>query len=173
MFMNLKDWKQAVRTPPAYRVGNSTLRIQTQFVAIITLVGFLTLIVIYRSTDREKVQKVVGYGIHDLDKVKIDYAKSGGRSNDLTVYDSNYNSTYPLTRPVKVHDALQFRIALVTDLDHSSSSKLESNTWVSYMMKGYLMWTPASYGVSITWDKPTMTTLKTTYGHSGRGILLY
>ncbi|KAL1116325.1 hypothetical protein AAG570_005820 [Ranatra chinensis] len=61
---------------------------------------------------------------------------------------------------------------MVTDLDHSSRSKFESNTWLSYFLTGYLIWTPASSTVAITWDKAGTTTLKTTYGHSGRGMEL-
>jgi len=45
--MSLREWRQAIRTPTTYRVGNSTLRIQTQFVSLVAFIGLVVLLIVY------------------------------------------------------------------------------------------------------------------------------
>lgn len=167
MIMSLRDWRQALRTPPAYRVGSSTLRIQTQFVSIIALLGLLILLVLY-TTSPKRTQKIVSYGLGgDHLRTRINF--NGIPSTHM--FDL-YNSTYPFTSPITTPSGIRYRIAIISDLDTNSKSKFESNTWISYFQKGTLIWNPVSSNVIITWDRTDPIELKSSFGQNGRGMEL-
>lgn len=173
IIMSLRDWRQALRTPPAYRVGNSTLRIQTQFVIVIAVLGLIVLLVLHTISSKE-TQKIVSYGLdgesyRDSVKSRINHL-NGVASSVLN--EGYYNATYPLTPPITTPGGIKYRIGMISDLDTDSKSKLESNTWISYFMKGFLIWNPISNTVTITWDRTDPVQLKTTFGQNGRGMEL-
>lgn len=158
MFMSL-DWRQAIRTPPSYRVGNSMFRLQSHFFTILGVIFVFILFIYFNITGQNR------YAFRSRD-----FDKENGISNGFSY--SSYNNTYPLTKPVSIHDKVRYRIGLITDLDHASRSKDASNTWESHYLQGYLMWNPITMSVSITWDDGNPRRLKSTYGHNGRGMEL-
>lgn len=83
---SMKDWRNALRTPPAYRVVNRTLRSQTKFVSIIALSGLLVLLILYVFPKRSNVEI---------------YEKE---------YYRNYNHSYPLSSPIITSNMHTFRI---------------------------------------------------------------
>ncbi|KAG8242986.1 soluble calcium-activated nucleotidase 1 [Homalodisca vitripennis] len=174
MIMSLKDWRQALRTPPTYRVGNSTLRIQTTFVTIIALLGLFILLILY--TTSKKNPKIVGYGLGSNDIYRNHYfPQPHERLERITRYDSvdeYYNATYPLTPPINTPSGVKYRIGIISDLDTNSKSKLESNTWISYFKTGHLMWLPSTSSITVVWDRTDPIELKSTFGQSGRGMEL-
>lgn len=162
MIMSMKDWRQALRTPPTYRIGNSTFRIQTTFATFIALLGLFILLILY-ATSKRSVQFVT-YDLRSNEKLeKITY-------HDIR--EEYYNTTYPLTPPLHTATGVQFRIGIISDLDTNSKNKFESNTWISYLKKGNLMWYPKEQTITIVWDQAEAITLKSTFGHSGRGMEL-
>lgn len=83
----------------------------------------------------------------------------------------DYNTTYPLTHPKIVVNGVEFRIGIVTDLDTRSKSKDNKYSWISYYLKGNLIWNADDKTVSIYWDKNPII-LKSSYGLGGRGMEL-
>lgn len=174
MIMSLRDWRQALRTPTTYRVGNSTLRIQTTFVTVIALLGLLVLIILYATSRR--TQKFVSYGLGSNDIYRSHYLPQPHERLERIInhekLDEYYNATYPLTPPVHTPGGIKYRIGIISDLDTDSKSKLESNTWISYLKKGYLMWHPHTKSIEVVWDRTDPIQLKSTFGQSGRGMEL-
>ncbi|KAL9706594.1 hypothetical protein quinque_010112 [Culex quinquefasciatus] len=48
--MYLRDWRQALRTPPSYRLGNRTIRLQVSMVWPLAVLGLVVLFLIYVVT---------------------------------------------------------------------------------------------------------------------------
>ncbi|XP_046405821.1 soluble calcium-activated nucleotidase 1 [Ischnura elegans] len=165
MKMSLRDWRQAIRTPPAYRVGNSTLRIQTQFVTIISVIGLVVLIVLYAVTSS-------GRSKHSLTNNIVLHNEDFDHQHVIPTYPVIYNTTYPLTPPIKSRLGVKYRIGVISDLDTGSKSLTEDDTWISYFRKGYLVWNPISSSISIQWDKGEPTVLKSNLAQGGRGMEL-
>ncbi|KAJ8971626.1 hypothetical protein NQ314_000609 [Rhamnusium bicolor] len=140
-----KDWRKALRAQPAYRIVNRTIRGQTQFICIVGLMGLLLLIILYLFPTRRSTSVL--------------------RSTD-------YNYTYPLTRPIKTSTMHTFRIAIIADLDTNSKSQDEKNTWYSYFKTGYLSYNPNKYSIVVTWDRKEPDRLSNAYALKGRGMEL-
>lgn len=163
MHQSIQDWRQAVRMPTAYRVGNSTLRIQTQFVVGVAIVGVSILVLLYAVLPYSRNKQLVS----DL----IDHDEHGHQH----VMEAKkqlwfYNSTYPLTPPATTPKGLRYRIAVISDLDTASKDK-ENYTWYSYLKKGYLVIDITKKYVSIEWDHDLIK-LKSTLSQAGRGMEL-
>lgn len=163
MHQSIQDWRQAVRMPTAYRVGNSTLRIQTQFVVGVAIVGVSILVFLYAvlpyTRNRQLVSNIYHHDehghLHVTDNKKIPWV---------------YNSTYPLTHPITTPNGLRYRIAVISDLDTASKDK-ENYTWYSYLKKGYLIIDITKKIISIEWDS-NLIKLKSTLSQAGRGMEL-
>lgn len=163
--MSLRDWRQAIRTPTTYRVGNSTLRIQTQFVSLVAFIGLVVLLIVYT------------YAIDHHSTVSLDNLKNKSTvklytQTVTTSSHDNYNTTYPLTPPKRTPKGIQFRIGMISDSDQESKSKTEDFTWLSYYRKGYLLWNPISNSIKVSWDTGDPVVLKSSIGESGRGMEL-
>ncbi len=158
--MAVKDWKKMANSTPAYQIVNRTLRFQTKFVIAITLLGLAALI-FTRSGYRRDASR---------------HPKSS--TDDTYYYDQDYNRTYPLSPPKALSKyGLEFHIGLVADLDLNSRcnrSGGEGDTgkcWLSYFLKGKLMWHPSNNVAAVYWEqKPSI--LKSSYSLAGRGMEL-
>ena len=53
--------------------------------------------------------------------------------------DYGYNSTYPLTKPLRTSQGIRYHIGIVADPDEHSKVDGESNTWQSHFKVGYLI----------------------------------
>lgn len=159
----MQNWRQAIGTPTAYRVGNSTIRMQTNFVYTVAAGGVVLLILVYLllpyghqglrlTNESEDNDMVLGHEYHKSPSVK-------------------YNVTYPLSPIRKSKSELLFRIAVIADLDTDSKSKSEKNTWLSYMKMGHLFYNPVKELARIEWDS-NLVTLKSSLALGGRGMEL-
>lgn len=146
----LRDWRKALRTPATYRVGNA-VRIQPQFVLLITLMGIFLLVLFY-------------YNWWTLGQ--------SNSSHRWTPLVRPYNTTYPLSPPVRSGDDIIYKIGIVADLDTNSKSTVKPHTYNSLLKKGYLTYNKASSYVSVKWDTEPATILSSTYSHKGRGMEL-
>lgn len=164
MIMSVRDWRQALKSPPTYRIGNRTLRIQTKFFSIFIIVCIILLFFRYYILSGPSHNEK-----HQIGMRPDVILGENSIYRDLTL--KQYNATYPLTRPIRTATGLTYRIAVVSDLDTESKSKTESNVWISYLQKGYLMWNPSLNSVNVIWDKKAIT-LKSTLSQGGRGMEL-
>lgn len=83
----MRDWRNALRTPPAYRVVNRTLRSQTKFVTIIAIVGLVILLILYIFPKHDSITHL----------------------NEIEFFRS-YNHSYPLSNPIITSSMYTFRI---------------------------------------------------------------
>lgn len=165
-----RDWRKALRSQPAFRIVNKTMRGQTQFISIIGLTGLCVLIILYM------------------------YPKRGGLKSGFVDYIYQYNHTYPLSRPIKTSSLYTFKIGkynlqkllnlksiglhtynvvgIISDLDQKSKSDQEKNTWNAYLKTGFLSFNPASRTVVVTWDRGEPKKLKHSYALKDRGMEL-
>jgi soluble calcium-activated nucleotidase 1 len=163
--MSLREWRQTIRTPTTYRVGNRTLRIQTQFVSLVAFLGLVVLLVLYAyATDHHSTVSVESLKNKSAVKLYMPVVTTSGHDN--------YNSTYPLTTPKRTPKGILFRIGVVSDLDKGSKSKTEEFMWFSYYKKGHLLWNPVSNSIKVSWDMGEASVLKSSIGESGRGMEL-
>ena len=127
----MQDWRQAIQLPTAYRIGNSTVRLQYQFVLGVIAVGFIALILFYNSASHGSPNR---YALEKRIPLKsYDHL----HTHKLPDYEfMPYNATYPLTVPVRTENGVKYRIAIITDLDTDSKRGEE---WVSYLKSGYLL----------------------------------
>lgn len=152
----LKELRQSLSVSQAYRISNSTIRFQTHFVIIISLIGILFLVVLYNMA--HTTPKLISYGLN--------------RPQDKFVYKV-VKSKYPLSQPIYVDNVgIKYRIAIISDLDKASKSETEKNMWYSYYKKGYLTWYTSNSSVELTWDSTNPIILKSSISMGGRGMEL-
>ncbi|XP_063223638.1 soluble calcium-activated nucleotidase 1 [Bacillus rossius redtenbacheri] len=172
MIMSLRDWRLAVRTPTTFRVGSSTFRIQTQFVTAVTIVGLILLCIIYIYATPHRYKSSYQHIEEHEPQISKKASKLGiALTSQVSPPRSNYNSTYPLTPPVTTKIGVKYKIGLVSDMDQLSKSKTEGFAWISYFLKGYIVWNRISNTVTALIDN-TPVTLKSNLGESGRGMEL-
>lgn len=160
----MQNWRQAIRTPTAYRVGNNTIRMQTNFVYTVAILGIAVLILLYlllpHSRNGGPLTNAEGDGDFELGHMPHRFPTSGFQ----------YNSTYPLTPVIKSRSEVVFKISLIADLDERSKSG-NNNLWQSYMKTGRLSYNIKSQLVSFYWDE-NLVTLNSSLSLGGRGMEL-
>lgn len=90
--------------------------------------------------------------------------------SDASDFLSEYNDTYPLSPPERTPEGTRYRIAVIADLDTSSSSD-KKLTWFSYMRRGYLSVSESGDKVAVEWDTDRVV-LETHLSEKGRGMEL-
>ncbi|KAL3238857.1 hypothetical protein MRX96_021882 [Rhipicephalus microplus] len=102
--MKMQDWVMSSgRLPTAYRIGNSTLRCQVNFVVAVALTGIACLLLMYA---------LLPWGKYHILEDHIDGpGHEHGHQHILKEY-LPYNDTYPLTKPIVygTQGALQDRL---------------------------------------------------------------
>lgn len=144
----LRDWRQALHTPHVYRVGNSSVRVQNQ--CLIALVILFVPVVFYAYP------RVLG----TVCPLK----------NDCQHCDVSYNSTYPLSTPVKSQAGVTYKISIISDLD-TDSKVHNKGVWVSYLKRGTLTWNSRDRKVSVNFEAG-QTTLSSDISMKGRAMEL-
>lgn len=86
-----RDWRKALRSQPAFRIVNKTMRGQTQFITIIGFAGLCALIILYM------------YPRNGVNGLKSDFSESVSR----------YNNTYPLSKPIRTSSLYTFKLGKV------------------------------------------------------------
>ena len=127
----MQDWRQAIQIPTAYRIGNSTVRLQYQFVMGVLAVGVIALVMFYNSFSHSKP-----HSTFMLEKrIPPSYDSDHFHNHNLPEPKFSYNSTYPLTTPVRTERGVRYKIGIISDLDTSSKKDEE---WISYLKTGEL-----------------------------------
>jgi len=152
----LKELRQSLSSSQTYRISNSTIRFQTHFVILVSLIGIIFLVVLYNMA--HTTPKLVSYGYN--------------QPYDKFIYNK-VKSRYPLTKPIYIDNVgIKYRIAIISDLDKASKNQTEKNTWYSYYKKGYLTWYTINSTVELLWDKIEPKILKSSISMDGRGMEL-
>lgn len=149
--MHSRDWRQALRTPHVYRVGNSTLRIQNQCLLFVIL---LSLVVIF---------------FYRYPALNNRIYSTSPEIAPCRAY--SFNRTYPLTNPVDSYTGVTYAIGIVSDSDENSKSLDKKNTWNSLYKKGYLTWTQSKNLITVKWEDKSVT-LSSTLSMKDRGMEL-
>ncbi|XP_011298540.1 soluble calcium-activated nucleotidase 1 isoform X2 [Fopius arisanus] len=146
----LRDWRGALQTPHVYRVGSSSVRVQTQ--CLIALVILFVPLVFYAYP------RIMNNDCHS----KINCREC----SDHYVY----NSTYPLTAPSKSSAGVTYKVSIISDLDTDSKVQ-DKGLWVSHVKKGVLMWKPKERRISLHFDEKHIT-LSSNIAMKDRGMEL-
>ncbi|KAB7494874.1 Soluble calcium-activated nucleotidase 1 [Armadillidium nasatum] len=166
----LMDMRQAVFNGPpfSYRVGSSTLHVQTKFVSIVALAGLMCLIILFLALPSYHIS-----GSNLTSNLWTHGEEHGHGHKHNRNWFTSYNSTYPLTPPVySARGYIKYRIAIISDLDTSSKVPSKDNLWISYLKKGYLTINIDSLEITaIEWDKDTIS-LESQMAYGGRGMEL-
>lgn len=149
--MYLRDWRQALRTPPSYRLGNRTIRLQVHLIWPLAVLGAILILLVYIISSPFSN----GSSITDLDKSAMIF----------------YNHTYPLSSPIISNGMRTFRIGIIADLDTNSRVE-KKETWCSYLMKGYLSYIPSKEAITVSWDEGPPKELRSNFALKGRGMEL-
>uniref|UniRef100_A0A182RSD7 Apyrase n=1 Tax=Anopheles funestus TaxID=62324 RepID=A0A182RSD7_ANOFN len=152
--MYLRDWRKALRSPPSYRIGNRTIRLQVHFTWVLAILCAFLLLVLYISSSPSPL-------ISDAPPPTNSFLRSSVIA---------YNHTYPLTSPIISSGIYSFRIGIIADLD--TSSALKKNQWGSYYLKGYLSFIPSKRSVTVSWDDGDPKALQSGFSLKGRGMEL-
>ena len=151
----VNDWMKAIRTPTPYRVGNARFHLKPRMVAYgAMLISAVLILLIYFIPNTQRPKLSIPCQRNYLDKLS-----------------RTIDTTYPLTNPIVTKNGLQFRIAIVTDLDTDSKSEKKSNTWLSFLTYGNLSLSDDHKKVNLKFEnKPVMLTSSMSQG--GRGMEL-
>ena len=145
----MNDWRRKVRAPTPYRVGGTSVHVNSVMMAKLGILALLILTAVV------------------LFIPATDYGNKYKREE----LHAPYNSTYPLSLPITTSEGTQFRIAVVTDLDTDSKHKSMSNTWMSYLRTGYITLSQKHDKVTVRWDAQE-TVLQSKLSSGGRGMEL-
>ena len=151
----VNDWMKAVRTPTPYRVGNARFHLKPRIAAYFMMFASAVLILLVYfipTTQRTKLSL----------PCQRDFIETLSRKVD---------TTYPLSDPVSTQYGMQYKIAIVTDLDTDSKSKKKANTWLSYLIYGNLTISDDHRKVTVKFEnEPVVLTSSVSQG--GRGMEL-
>jgi len=92
-------------------------------------------------------------------------------SVDSSVY---YNASYPFTKPKHTGLGVEYRIAIITDMDRDSKMEDKKNTWQSFMRAATLTYNSLSQKVYVNWEHydANPITLFSSFSNGGRGMEL-
>lgn len=147
-------WRNALRSPPTYKIGNRTFRLPNHLVLVMALLLFVLVFFYLISPAAKSSGGGGGAGL---------YHHHQGTAGRLP-----YNAVYPLTPAILRHGTQStFRIAIVADLDTNSKSKASSNAWLSYLKMGYVTYNRATDAIDVSWDSGEPATLSSGYALKG------
>lgn len=153
LMYTMRDWRQSLRSPPTYRIGNRTIRFNYHFALFFLCILSLIFLFFYFNHGSTS---------------SSDFALW---SNRKAIQDT-YNLTYPLTQPVIIHGIRKYRIGMVADLDTNSKIKKDHDVWSSFYKTGYLSYNPSKNTITIEWDQSEPIELQSSYSLKGRGMEL-
>lgn len=156
--MQMRDWRNALRSQPTYKIGNRTLTFRLPTHVVLVMAVLLLLILFF-------------YLINPTSKF------SGGNSTrdfppppfiNLPSAGEKYNQTYPLTPPLMRLGQPHYRIAIIADMDTNSKSRSSGSTWVSYLKMGFLSHNRATDDVEVIWDGTAPVELSSHFSLKGK-----
>ncbi|KAJ6617882.1 Soluble calcium-activated nucleotidase 1 [Pseudolycoriella hygida] len=151
--MYIRDWRKALRSPPSYRIGNTTFRFHFHFLFIMICLATLILLFFYLTPGSRS-----SYSDNLFEKFH-------------PPAHHRYNYTYPLTAPIISNGIRSYRFGIIADLDKESRISGQ-NEWRSFFKKGYLSYTQSTEAIVVTFDEDPVVELRNQYSLNGRGMEL-
>lgn len=131
----MQDWRQAIQIPTAYRIGNSTVRLQYQFVFGVVAVGIVVLVLFYNTFHSRAPNENQSFMLEKrFPAVTSSVVQDRNQHQLPEIKGPAYNSTYPFTNPIRTEKGVRYRIAIIADLD--TNSKRGEEEWISYLKTG-------------------------------------
>lgn len=139
-----------------------TIRFQTQFVWLLVVLGFVVLVFFYikPSSSSSKGSSSSYYENNYL-----------GDSDAMSV-SMQYNHTYPLSAPIISSGIINYKIAVIADMDTDSRTKSSEDEWKSYLKKGFLSYNSRQESINVNFDGEDSLELTSFYSNKGRGMEL-
>lgn len=150
-------------------------------ITVATLLALVLMLYLHRTVGYRDSASARGYDrnrAHGLQVRGEDEGDIFGDAKRLTARglsrhqkrEKPYNDTYPLSRPQRTERGVRYRIGVIADLDTASRSP-KSQTWFSYMKRGYLTVSDSADRLEVEWDAETVT-LESHLAEKGRGMEL-
>lgn len=140
-----------------------TIRFQTQFVWLLIALGFVVLVFFYiKPTSSSSKGSSSSY-------YENNYL---GDTDGLSIVSLQYNHTYPLSAPIISSGIINYKIAVIADMDTSSKMKSSEDEWTSYLKHGFLSYNSRQESVTVNWDGEDSVQLTSYYSNKGRGMEL-
>lgn len=156
----IRDWRQQLRAPPTYRIGNRTIRIHYHIALLCVCFGTLIFIFfIFKPQSQSSYSnKRKWYSQFETPTIKS---------------NPEYNYTYPLHAAIISNGMHTYRIGLIADMDTASKDPKKPMLWRSYLKKGFLSYSPSKNSVVVTFNDDDKTTeISGGYSLKGRGMEL-
>lgn len=153
--VQMRDWRNALRSQPTYKIGNRTFTFRLSNYVVLVMAVLLILILFFYL-----IHPTHKFGGNAAGPVHTEFSSDFGHAK--------YNSVYPLTAPVLHAGQPTYRIAIIADLDNNSKSKTAGNTWVSYLKLGHLTHNRGSGAVDVTWDASEAVELSSHFALKGK-----
>lgn len=142
-----------------------TIRFQTQFVWLLIVLGFVVLVFFYiKPSSSSPSSKGSSSSYYENNYL--------GDNEGLSVVSMQYNHTYPLSAPIISSGIVNYKIAVIADMDTSSRIKSSEDEWKSYLKHGYLSYNSRQDSVIVNWDGEDSVELTSYYSNKGRGMEL-
>jgi len=148
-----RDWRAAISTPLAYRLGNSTLHFRPHLILVTSIVVLGVIFLLYSSISGKRRSKSV-----ILDAYEHGHLHEGAVEK------------YPLSPVLYDGDMKIYKIAVISDLD--TDSKVGDNKWKSYFRKGELRIKVDHSKVEVNIAEKGAVELSSNIGAGGRGMEL-
>lgn len=156
----IRDWRKQLRTPPTYRLGNRTIRINYHIALLCICFGSLIFIFFTFKPASQSTYSNKRFWYSQYEQ-------------PVTKTTSDYNYTYPLTSPIISNGIQTYRIGLIADMDKLSMDPNKKNLWRSYLKKGFLSYSPSKNSVVVTFsDEDKTLEINSGYALNGRGMEL-
>lgn len=152
---------EAAEKATVYRFGNSTIRLQGKTLIVLIAAGALVFIIFLYSL-------LPSNGLYRVNP-------RFPMNDPYFLPDLPYNTTYPLTNPVKLAGGwIKYRIGAIADMDVKSKLVGEEATWISYLKTGDILWNPEFREMKVEWDpeETGMVKLKSSWAYGNRGMEL-
>lgn len=144
---------------------SGTIRFQTQFVWLLIVLGFVVLVFFYiKPSSSSSSSKGSSSSYYENNYL--------GDTEGLSVVSMQYNHTYPLSAPIISSGIVNYKIAVIADMDTNSRIKSSEDEWKSYLKHGYLSYNSRQDSVIVNWDGEDSVELTSYYSNKGRGMEL-
>lgn len=137
----------------------------------LTVLAFLLLLYLCRSTDDTPQNDIHILDLHSNEAIIMNsFGLNAHKLSPSERGESAYNYTYPLSPPQRTKEGIRYRIGVIADLDTASRSS-KSQTWFSFMKRGFLTLSDRGDRLKVEWDTD-MLTLESHLSEKGRGMEL-
>lgn len=142
-----------------------------QTLAALTAIALMLMFYLCRSTDDTAQNGIRSSLLYSKEPSIISsFGQNAHKRSPRQRGETTYNSTYPLSPPLRTKEGVRYRIGVIADLDTASRSS-KAQTWFSFMKRGFLTLSDSRDRVQVEWDRD-MLTLESHLSEKGRGMEL-